>query len=264
MTKTMAVNKSTNTNDSESTPSQHWRPEKGTRPAPMSAPVQGRGKCPARRALPVLPRVCPLPTNALIVPLIVATLVLHLILFGLALGVPVQDEQPSSRVVALPSATNHRHRHHHRNSQSLTPIDDQAEAAAPFSFRPTDGSSAYEPLRAIGAKRSSLIRSRRNHQQQQQQQQPQQQRQVKLPAGGSQATSSSSTSKQQHLVEQMFRNKLMDLTQKYMTNRAIGDRAYYVLLTVYALLITFGTISNSLICLTVSVTSRSSVRSHHH
>lgn len=55
-----------------------------------------------------------------------------------------------------------------------------------------------------------------------------------------------------HQAELAYRNKLMELKQRYKTNRAITDRAYYFLLTVYASLITFGTISNSLICLTVS------------
>lgn len=49
--------------------------------------------------------------------------------------------------------------------------------------------------------------------------------------------------------------RLMELRQKYLTNRAIGDRAYYLLLVVYSLLIIFGTISNGLICLTVSATT---------
>lgn len=46
--------------------------------------------------------------------------------------------------------------------------------------------------------------------------------------------------------------RLMELKQKYKTNRAISDRAYYSLLLLYSLFIFIGTISNSLICLTVS------------
>lgn len=54
------------------------------------------------------------------------------------------------------------------------------------------------------------------------------------------------------LAEQAFQSRLMELRQKYMTNQAINDRAYYILLAIYALFITFGTISNGLICLMVS------------
>lgn len=54
-------------------------------------------------------------------------------------------------------------------------------------------------------------------------------------------------------ARQTYRNKLIELKQRYLTNRAITDRAYYILLIIYAILITFGTISNSLICLTVSI-----------
>lgn len=57
-------------------------------------------------------------------------------------------------------------------------------------------------------------------------------------------------------AEQAYRNKLTELKQRYLTNRAITDRAYYILLIIYAILITFGTISNSLICLTVSIGRR--------
>lgn len=59
-------------------------------------------------------------------------------------------------------------------------------------------------------------------------------------------------SKQQQIQEQTFQRRLMELKQKYMTNRAISDRAYYILLVIYSLFIIVGTISNSLICLTVS------------
>lgn len=58
--------------------------------------------------------------------------------------------------------------------------------------------------------------------------------------------------KQQLLQHQAFQKRLMELKQKYMTNRAISDQAYYVLLFIYSLFIVVGTISNSLICLTVS------------
>lgn len=56
------------------------------------------------------------------------------------------------------------------------------------------------------------------------------------------------------IQEQNFQRRLMELKQKYMT-RAISDRAYYILLLIYSLFILLGTISNSLICLTVSVAS---------
>lgn len=59
-------------------------------------------------------------------------------------------------------------------------------------------------------------------------------------------------SKQQQIQEQAFQRRLMELKQKYMTNRAISDKAYYILLVIYSLFIAVGTISNSLICLTVS------------
>lgn len=59
--------------------------------------------------------------------------------------------------------------------------------------------------------------------------------------------------KQQLLQHQAFQKRLMELKQKYMTNRAIGDKAYYILLAIYSLFIAVGTISNSLICLTVSI-----------
>lgn len=58
--------------------------------------------------------------------------------------------------------------------------------------------------------------------------------------------------KQQQIQQQAFLRRLMELKQKYMTNRAISDRAYYILLIIYSLFIIVGTISNSLICLTVS------------
>lgn len=60
-------------------------------------------------------------------------------------------------------------------------------------------------------------------------------------------------SKQQKIQEQAFQRRLMELKQKYMTNRAISDKAYYILLVIYSLFIIVGTISNSLICLTVSI-----------
>lgn len=59
-------------------------------------------------------------------------------------------------------------------------------------------------------------------------------------------------SKEQKIQEQAFQRRLMELKQKYMTNRAISDKAYYILLVIYSLFIIVGTISNSLICLTVS------------
>lgn len=49
--------------------------------------------------------------------------------------------------------------------------------------------------------------------------------------------------------------RLLELRQKYTTNWAISDRAYYILLAVYALFILVGTTSNALICLTVSTSS---------
>lgn len=45
--------------------------------------------------------------------------------------------------------------------------------------------------------------------------------------------------------------QLKDLEKKYKTNRVISDKAYYSLLVIYSLFIFVGTISNSLICLTV-------------
>lgn len=57
---------------------------------------------------------------------------------------------------------------------------------------------------------------------------------------------------QQQTQDQTFQSRLMELKQKYKTNRAISDRAYNLLLVIYSLFILVGTISNSLICLTVS------------
>lgn len=54
---------------------------------------------------------------------------------------------------------------------------------------------------------------------------------------------------------QSYMKRLRMLRQKYMTNRAISDRAYYILLVIYALFIAFGTVSNFLICLTVGFTN---------
>lgn len=85
----------------------------------------------------------------------------------------------------------------------------------------------------------------------------QQQQQTGLATNATSGNKPSSASTQTSLQaakEAAFRKyKLMELKQRYLTNRAITDRAYYILLTIYASLITFGTISNSLICLTVSV-----------
>jgi len=64
--------------------------------------------------------------------------------------------------------------------------------------------------------------------------------------------------KQQQIQEQAFQRRLMELKQKYKTNRAISDRAYYVLLAIYSALILIGSLSNGLICLTVSELSGAS------
>lgn len=48
------------------------------------------------------------------------------------------------------------------------------------------------------------------------------------------------------------KNRLMEFQQKYIANRAISDKAYYILLLIYALFILVGAVSNSLICLAVS------------
>lgn len=52
------------------------------------------------------------------------------------------------------------------------------------------------------------------------------------------------------------RQRLAELTQKFVNNRAINDTAYYVLLLVYSALIGFGFVSNLLICLMVSRSSQ--------
>lgn len=52
--------------------------------------------------------------------------------------------------------------------------------------------------------------------------------------------------------EAAYSQRLAELRQKFVNNRAINDTAYYVLLLVYSLLIAIGTVSNLLICLTVS------------
>lgn len=46
--------------------------------------------------------------------------------------------------------------------------------------------------------------------------------------------------------------KLKDLQHKYMDERALDDQTFSILLLIYSIFIIFGTISNSLICLTVS------------
>lgn len=97
--------------------------------------------------------------------------------------------------------------------------------------------------------------------------------QAAAAAAGAATTTSSSTSNStptsqgwprarsgREEAEAMYMKKLEMLRQKYMTNRAISDRAYYVLLAIYALFITFGTISNFLICLTVSMPDRTALR----
>lgn len=70
---------------------------------------------------------------------------------------------------------------------------------------------------------------------------------------GSNNNSKETTMQQIQELAYQRRRTLMELKQKYMTNRAINDKAYYILLLIYSLFITVGTISNSLICLTVSV-----------
>lgn len=64
-------------------------------------------------------------------------------------------------------------------------------------------------------------------------------------------TNSSSSSELKTRL-QLAQQRLDQLARKYTTNRAINDTAYYTLLLVYSSLISFGTVSNSLICLTVS------------
>jgi len=96
------------------------------------------------------------------------------------------------------------------------------------------GGPGEQQERALAA----LQRERLQQQQQQQQQQQLQQQQQHA--------------KTVSLAEQAFQSRLLVLRQKYMTNRAINDRAYYILLAIYALFITFGTVTNGLICLVVS------------
>lgn len=55
---------------------------------------------------------------------------------------------------------------------------------------------------------------------------------------------------------------VLELRQKYQNNRAFGDRTYYLLLSVYSILIVLGTLSNSIICLTVSCCSISTMLIH--
>lgn len=55
------------------------------------------------------------------------------------------------------------------------------------------------------------------------------------------------------LILEKQQRQLLELKQKYRTNRAISDQAYYTLLVIYLIFIVIGATSNSLICLTVSI-----------
>lgn len=67
--------------------------------------------------------------------------------------------------------------------------------------------------------------------------------------GGGGGANKTNSSHQQEAA--LFQQRMARLKQKYISNRAINDTAYYILLFVYSGLILFGTVSNSLICLTV-------------